>query len=490
MNLNVLQSAACGSMQSSCRLSRHLVQALQTRGKFSLREAGGSYTSSSDTTAYPTQQLPSMPHLNTSCNRVIQQHLTPPVRQYTRFKTRCTGDENADIRTGHAHGLLEEDDQWHLDLVVRYDSSKSQSPAAPSPEVRTGEDAYAIKNIPSKRNRNEDVDATSNQPDSAQTFSSHTLLAVADGVGGWQIQGVDPSLFAWELMNNCAYVAVESSTARKPLDILTRAYKKVLTDCIVEAGSSTATVSLFDKTTGVFSVANLGDSYACVIRGDDFVLETQEQQHYFNAPYQLAVIPGAKMDSAVYEMQDSPDMAASTSVATRDGDIILLATDGYSDNVFPHTTAAICSAFTTVKASSSAVPARVPQTIEKIADQLLDACLARAQSSNADTPFARHAAEAGLSYTGGKPDDVTFIVARVRAPRLQAADNHDKRTNKNVTSDAMRTTTTTDASGSILARDPTKRRFTNDMPLLCDAATGAGATSTPAPLLLVPLAHL
>lgn len=38
-------------------------------------------------------------------------------------------------------------------------------------------------------------------------LKSHYLFGVADGVGGWVSQGVDPSLFSWALMKACSDVA-------------------------------------------------------------------------------------------------------------------------------------------------------------------------------------------------------------------------------------------------------------------------------------------
>lgn len=72
----------------------------------------------------------------------------------------------------------------------------------------------------------------------------------------------------------------------------------------VLAGSSTAAVVTLNKHSGLIEVANLGDSYAAVIRRGKFVLETTEQQHYFNAPYQLGITRAGGDD-----LQDHADMA-------------------------------------------------------------------------------------------------------------------------------------------------------------------------------------
>lgn len=254
MHWQVLQRAACGSMQPSHRLFNTPTHALRSRSiirsyvfrDFSIRTPA----KVSLVSQHGTYML-RMPLLDArGCNGPARQYGLPSV--IVRHVSTTGFRSVDDIRTGHAHGLIEEENKWHLDVVVRYDSSKPTSPAAPSPLVHTGEDAYVITGLSHSSNDGNDMHADGDtHRDNSSNPSSHTLLAVADGVGGWQNQGVDPSLFAWELMKKCAYVACASSDLRVPLDILTHAYRKVLHDRIVKAGSSTATISMFDRNTGV-----------------------------------------------------------------------------------------------------------------------------------------------------------------------------------------------------------------------------------------------
>ena len=43
-----------------------------------------------------------------------------------------------------------------------------------------------------------------------------------------------------------------------------------------------------DKNTGMLYSANLGDSGFLIIRNRSVIHQSKEQQHYFNAPYQLS----------------------------------------------------------------------------------------------------------------------------------------------------------------------------------------------------------
>ncbi|KAF9964096.1 Protein phosphatase PTC7 [Mortierella alpina] len=219
---------------------------------------------------------------------------------------------------------------------------------------------------------------------------SRVALGVADGVGGWSELGVDPALFSWALMNNAENIArltdsapveadMESPQAKalatdlhrekKILDaqtILDGAYTELVQSGTVEAGSSTACILSLCKMTGTLRASNLGDSAFLVIRDKKCIYESPSQQHFWNCPYQLTVLPqkdrerqqrrvqessdsdsssgssgvGSKAKSTRVTqpkkryVQDLPKDAVQTSHQLQDGDVIVLATDGFWDNVF------------------------------------------------------------------------------------------------------------------------------------------------------------
>lgn len=133
------------------------------------------------------------------------------------------------------------------------------------------------------------------------------LLALADGVGGWSENGVDPALFSQALtFHASAYAqrfyacpdrmeaeeltddvdeeqspptsplntpppsptksAASYAEAGTPLDILQYAYQSTLAQKEVPAGSATACMLTFDASKGVLRSANLGDSGFLVLR--------------------------------------------------------------------------------------------------------------------------------------------------------------------------------------------------------------------------------
>lgn len=95
-------------------------------------------------------------------------------------------------------------------------------------------------------------------------------------------------------------------------------------------GSSTACVLILNRETSTVYTANIGDSGFMVIRKGEIVHKSDEQQHYFNTPFQLSLPPPGNANRV---LSDSPDAADRNSFPVEDGDVILVATDGVFDNV-------------------------------------------------------------------------------------------------------------------------------------------------------------
>lgn len=95
-------------------------------------------------------------------------------------------------------------------------------------------------------------------------------------------------------------------------------------------GSSTACVVVLNRENSRLYTANIGDSGFMVVRRGRVVHKSEEQQHYFNTPFQLSLPPpGYQADV----LSDQPDSAMTDNFPVEDGDVILVATDGVFDNL-------------------------------------------------------------------------------------------------------------------------------------------------------------
>jgi protein phosphatase PTC7 len=149
-------------------------------------------------------------------------------------------------------------------------------------------------------------------------FMTPNLVGVADGVGGWNENGVDPGEISRSLMRNASTIvksAGHTSTITTQ-EVLARAYAKAVADEKVEAGSTTACiVRLKESSDGraLLEYTNLGDSGFALIRDGAVIFRSKFQvsiacvsvlvdgsaltnhclspQYYGRAPYQLAKIP-------------------------------------------------------------------------------------------------------------------------------------------------------------------------------------------------------
>jgi protein phosphatase PTC7 len=209
----------------------------------------------------------------------------------------------------------------------------------------------------------------------AHFFGPHTL-GVADGVGGWARHGVDAGLYAESLMKHARR---RSLADRHPQRILWYAYnqsQKV-------AGSATACVMTVNDQRLHSSV--VGDCGYVVLRQGAPIYQSAPQMHRFNLPHQL----GRNMDT--------PDSAAVHSMLLEPDDIIVLGTDGVFDNLHMDEMVRIVQ--------------RAPRQPDVLAQHISQAAFFHSLHPTRDSPFAQQARQAGLSFTGGKQDDITVVVS-------------------------------------------------------------------------------
>lgn len=257
--------------------------------------------------------------------------------------------------------------------------------------------------------------------------------------GGWKSNGVDPSEYSGTLARECLAVACNDCNV-DPVYILENAYSKLgreqkvigsSTACIVcleqeqsEDGESTMYLNTaYVRSHGFLlpfiqhltqfrilvvsavSQTQVGDSGYMIIRRDRrsekcrIVFKSQEQQHYFNAPFQLALVHGrfAHLQDTIFN--DKPEDAILERHEIAPGDIVVTGTDGVLDNLFDYEIVEI-------------VEALYNHHPTDIARAIVQESYYRSVSME-ETPFERNAKLAGQYFKGGKRDDISTIVSRV-----------------------------------------------------------------------------
>lgn len=232
-------------------------------------------------------------------------------------------------------------------------------------------------------------------------YKTSDVLGVADGVGGWRTYGVDPSLFSSTLMKTCERIVLSGRfNPQSPAGIIAASYYELLENKESIIGSSTACVLVLNRSNSTVYTANIGDSGFLIVRQGQIVHRSEEQQHYFNTPFQLS-LPPPSISGQVHN--DSPETADTSSFAVREGDLILLATDGLFDNLPENL----------IVQHLSKIRDRKLETIQQAVNSLAFQAHRLAFDSSYLSPFAKNARANGFDATGGKPDDITVLLASV-----------------------------------------------------------------------------
>uniref|UniRef100_A0A671T833 Protein phosphatase n=1 Tax=Sinocyclocheilus anshuiensis TaxID=1608454 RepID=A0A671T833_9TELE len=177
---------------------------------------------------------------------------------------------------------------------------------------------------------------------------------------------------------------------------MTSGYYELLQNKVPLLGSSTACIVVLDRRSHRIHTCNLGDSGFLVVRGGEVVHRSDEQQHYFNTPFQLSI--GVIILSSTCPAADN-----SSSFDVQLGDIILTATDGLFDNMPDY------MILQELKKLKNTNYDSIQQTARSIAEQAHEL----AYDPNYMSPFAQFACDNGLNVRGGKPDDITVLLSIV-----------------------------------------------------------------------------
>ena len=156
-----------------------------------------------------------------------------------------------------------------------------------------------------------------------------------------------------------------------------------------------------DPKESLIETLNLGDSGVLIVRPSkednklfNIMFRSKEQQYRFNHPYQCGTN---------YKPPTNADVHAHI---VEDNDVVILATDGVLDNLFNEDIMMCLNKAYDKRMSDKATSseAQASNCLARTAEQL-------SYRKDYDSPFAKNAREAGRNHPGGKPDDITVIVA-------------------------------------------------------------------------------
>ena len=130
------------------------------------------------------------------------------------------------------------------------------------------------------------------------------------------------------------------------------------------------------------------------VRDDDLNIfyESKEQQHAFNFPYQVGT------------NGDNPNKAESNAHNVKNGDILVVGSDGLWDNLHRNKIVDIVKPYFIRNKGS------IKDDVDIIAEIIAKEAEKYSLLQNYMSPFAENARNYNYEYIGGKPDDITVVV--------------------------------------------------------------------------------
>jgi len=259
-------------------------------------------------------------------------------------------------------------------------------------------------------------------------FLGERALGVADGVGGmaqFKEYGVDSAKYAAGLMQSARSALrrheegsldsfLSNSSPQAAAQLALAAVAAADGEAAAFGGATITVLTLLGARIGV---ANLGDSGFMVLRlGENGVFVVQrsvEQQHGFNFPFQLTNFPPELSQRFAQLQVDRASSCELYSCDVRVGDLVLLFTDGLTDNVYEREVLEIVGcALSPAMGDLLGLPGHATPP-ENIAKALADAAHLRSQDGRANVPFSDYSWRFGYDLPGGKEDDITVVAAWV-----------------------------------------------------------------------------
>uniref|UniRef100_A0A6T8H4W7 Protein phosphatase n=1 Tax=Hemiselmis andersenii TaxID=464988 RepID=A0A6T8H4W7_HEMAN len=241
-------------------------------------------------------------------------------------------------------------------------------------------------------------------------FVAESEIGMFDGVSGAMKSDNQDGIYSFMLSSMTQRMIMNQKVKRGVVDTANALEFacSALADSL-SCGASTACVAHFDTTVPGYTTlqgVNVGDSGLSVVRrsADDGTLKvvwkTNPQQHFFNCPFQLG---GSS--------PDSPDQAMKFKVPLQAGDLLVVATDGFYDNVYENQMIDLLEYTRDQDATS-------------IAQALVGFARQQQEDPSILVPYGVEAQQAGERWSGGKLDDTCVMVLRMYNPNdAQAADS-------------------------------------------------------------------
>lgn len=239
---------------------------------------------------------------------------------------------------------------------------------------------------------------------------SPTVIAIADGVSGWESKGEQCSSGIWarSMVETLSRLMTEYKLSHAPHPLNNRDIDQILDDSYLHTshlmdlqdlrGSSTLMLSMLSGDT--LKYISIGDSKLYVIRNGEIIRTNEEQMADHLCPMQIGTQTLNVLPS---------EIALVDEIQLQVGDIIVMCSDGVSDNLYDWEILQALDEYLNFKKDN----------LRAVANKIILQCKTVAFDDNAYTPYNEKVAKLpshrfGKNISlGGKVDDMSLCIARV-----------------------------------------------------------------------------
>lgn len=264
--------------------------------------------------------------------------------------------------------------------------------------------------LPRRRPHGSPADTLSIKAGDDAMLISPTVMAIADGVTGWETKDMNCSSGIWSrsMVETLSRLMTEYKFSPAPHHLNKRDIDEILDDSFLHTShlmdlqglSGSSTLILLMLSGEYLKMISIGDSKLYIIRDGDIIETNKEQMISDLCPQQIGTQTLGQLPS---------EMAWVDSIKLKEGDIIVMCSDGISDNLYEWEIVHYLDESLNLRKDS----------LKKAANNILIKAKEVAFDDYAYTPYnekvnALPAAKYGHNTsTGGKLDDMSICIARV-----------------------------------------------------------------------------
>lgn len=264
--------------------------------------------------------------------------------------------------------------------------------------------------LPRRRPHGSPADTLSIKAGDDAMLVSPTVMAIADGVSGWESKGEQCSSGIWarSMLETLSRLMTEYKLSHSPHPLNNRDISQILDDSYLHTshlmdlqdlnGSSTLILSMLSGET--LKYISIGDSKLYVVRNGEMIMTNEEQMADYLCPMQIGTQTLNVLPS---------EIALVDEVELKPGDIIVMCSDGISDNLYDWEILQALDEYLNFKKDN----------LRAVANKIVAQCKNVAYDDNAYTPYNEKVSKLpskrfGRNISlGGKMDDMSLCIARV-----------------------------------------------------------------------------